>query len=714
MGQSKGTVQKGRESRVKGNGILYLMDSLKPYLIVFLASACTLIIEIVAARILAPSVGVSLYTWTSIIGVVLAGISIGNYLGGRLADRFPSTTTLGLILLFGGIFSLGVLPLVDVISEAFQMLDIIPRIVFLTATLFFMPSLILGMVSPVIIKLRLSDLDHTGNVVGKIYAVSTAGAIFGTFITGFFLIQWIGTRTIILVVALVLLLMALAFGNLWRLKLPALVGLIVFSSIGGFTIFSGSLTSECLEESSYYCIRVQDTIKEGQKVKALSLDALVHSFISVQNPTFLVTGYQNIFAEIATYVAQENQSLQVLFIGGGGYVMPRYLEELYPQSTLEVIEIDPEVTRVAFDYLGLSPDTRVVTYNEDARMTVLKLPEGQYGLVFSDAFNDLSVPYQLTTKEFNEQVRVLLKEDGIYAVNIVDKLHSGKFLRAYVNTLKQTFPYVYLIRDTSDWRDDRRGPQVVVGSFQPLSVIDFMDALTQAGRVNHVSHITPDDTLTSWLKAQPNVLLTDDYSPVDNLMASIHLEKNILSEGEKHYKAGLQLQNEEKFMEAIDEYDESIRLEPYNAIVYNNRGTSYARLGQHQIAIKDFDEAIRLDPQYVLAYNNRGIAYATLGEFERSIQDFDETIRLEPYHTSAYNNRGTSYYQLGQFQLAINDYNEAIRLNPENAQNYAFRAQLYTILNMDVEAEQDFDSAVRLGLDPSSLRAEIEELKEQR
>ena len=169
-----------------------------------------------------------------------------------------------------------------------------------------------------VIKLRLWDLSHTGNVVGKIYAVSTAGAIFGTFITGFVLIQWIGTRSIILVVALVLLAMALAFGNLWRVKVPVLACLVLFLGVGGFTISSEALASNCLRESNYYCIRMFDKIEEGHRVKALSLDNLVHSYVSLEDPTFLVANYQKIFADVATYTAQRNPSLRVLFIGGGG------------------------------------------------------------------------------------------------------------------------------------------------------------------------------------------------------------------------------------------------------------------------------------------------------------------------------------------------------------------------------------------------------------
>ena len=504
--------------------MLRIANSLKPYFIVFTASACGLIIEIVAGRILAPSIGVSLYTWTSIIGVVLAGISAGNYLGGRIADWLPSPTTLGVILLAGGISSLSVLPLVGPVSTAYETLPVTTRIVLLTATLFFLPSFILGMVTPVVIKLQLQDLAHTGNVVGKIYAISTAGSIFGTFITGFVLIQWIGTRPILLVVSLVLLFMALGFGNLWRVKLPAVALLAVFVGLGSFSFIHGTLESTCDRESNYFCIRVREREVEGRVVSTLTLDQLVHSYVDIKDPTFLVYSYEKVFAEVATQVAQKNPDLRVLFIGGGGYTMPRFLEVQYPQSSLEAIEIDPEVTEVAFEYLGLRRDTSIVTYNQDARMKVRKLPEGQYDLVIGDAFNDVAVPYHLTTLEFNEQVRDLLNYQGIYIVNVVDKLHSGRFLRAFVNTLQRTFPHVYVMRDDARWDDDNRYTYVVAGSLWPLTSTALEEANVQAGRGQPITRFMPREEFQAWFESKDNILLTDDYAPVDNLIASLYLE----------------------------------------------------------------------------------------------------------------------------------------------------------------------------------------------
>ena len=399
---------------------------------------------------------------------------------------------------------------------------------------------------------------------------------------------------------------------------------------------------------------------------------------------------------MVTYVAQRNPSLRVLFIGGGGYVMPRYLEKIHPQSTLEVIEIDPEVTRVVFEYLGLSSDSGITTYNEDARMMVPKLPEGQYDLVVGDAFNDVSVPYHLTTREFNEQIRALLKDDGIYAVNVVDKRHSGRFLRAYVNTLQRTFPYVYVICDNPEWDDDSRNTHVVAGSFQPLSTAALREANTQAGRGHPVSHVIPNDTLTSWLNAQANILLTDDYAPVDNLVASFHLEKRGLSHAEKHLNTGLKLASQGKLKEAIAEYDEAIRLNPYFAIVFNNRGLIYNRLGQFQRAIQDYDEAIRLNPYFAITFNNRGLIYAQLGQFQRAIQDYDEAIRLNPQYTMAYYNRGNAYFDRGQYEQAIGDYDEVIRLNPQDAVACYNRGNTYFDRGQYEQAIRDYDEAIRL------------------
>ncbi len=501
-----------------------LYNTLKPYLIVFTASACTLIIEIVAGRILAPTIGVSLYTWTSIIGIVLAGISVGNYVGGRIADRYPYPTTLGVILLASGVASVAILPIDQFASDAFLGLPIIPRIVMLTVALFLIPSVILGMVTPVVIKLRLSDLSQTGNVVGKIYAVSTAGSILGTFLTGFVLVQFLGTRLVILIVSLILVAMAVVFGNLSRAwKTGATLG-VLFVAVLGASVWTGGLDSDCQRESNYYCIKVRARDIGEREVRILYLDALLHSYVDIEDPLFLHYSYERVFGDVATTVAQRNPDMDALFIGGGGYTMPRFLEVMFPDSSVEVVEIDPEVTEVAVEYLALPLNTSIVTYSEDARTKLQELPKGKYELIVGDAFNDVSVPYHLTTLEFNEMVFGLLAEDGVYAVNIVDKMHSGRFLRSVVATLEQTFPYVYVMRDNAQWNSDDRYTFVITASRQPITPSNIADANRVLDRGAIVTRFMPEAEFARWMEDGDKSVLTDDFVPVDGMLAPLYLE----------------------------------------------------------------------------------------------------------------------------------------------------------------------------------------------
>ena len=184
------------------------------YAIAFIASGCTLVIELVAGRLLAPYIGVSLYTWTSVIGVILAGISIGNFLGGRLADRFPGPSVLGLTLVAASLTSFVTLGLVSLLPQFTLWMPLVPRILVLTTVIFFLPGCILGMITPLVVKQALTDLGHAGGLVGRVYAISTAGSLVGVYLTGFVLIAHFGTRLIVVMVAAVLLILGALLGNL--------------------------------------------------------------------------------------------------------------------------------------------------------------------------------------------------------------------------------------------------------------------------------------------------------------------------------------------------------------------------------------------------------------------------------------------------------------------------------------------------------------------
>lgn len=488
-----------------------------PYLLVFISSGCIMVIELVASRLIAPRIGVSLYTWTSVIGVVLAGISLGNYIGGRLADRYGSMWLLGVVYTAASLTTLLALWLNDDL-HAFRLPLDVPMMVWIVtyvAAVFLLPSVILGCVAPIVVKLSLTNLDRSGTTVGKIYAGSAAGSIFGTFLAGFYLISRFGTKATFLGVATLLLLMGLWFllDISWRRSAArAAVVLALFGSGIVALNAGGFLQRECMDETNYYCINVQETQRDGRTVHELLLDRLVHSYVDLEDPLHLVYGYEQTFAGLMAPLIEAKPDLAAFFIGGGGYTFPRYLRALLPASHLVVSEIDPGVTEAAHRWLALPRDTDIVTYNIDARSVLMAYAAPDtYDVVLGDAFDDYAVPYHLTTLEFSQLIDSVLKEDGIYMANLIDSGPHGRFLRAFVATQQAVFEHVVVIPTATGWRESLRSTFVVAGSHRPIDTSRLPDAFRPL----------PAEELAAYMDQQPHIILTDDFVPVDNLMAPV-------------------------------------------------------------------------------------------------------------------------------------------------------------------------------------------------
>ena len=263
---------------------------------------------------------------------------------------------------------------------------------------------------------------------------------------------------------------------------------------------------------------MREETRDGRPVRVLVLDRLVHSYSSLEDPTLLVYGYEQLYAQLVRYQAQTGGDPSALFIGGGGYTFPRYMDALYPDSAIDVIEIDPGVTQVAHDLLGLSRDTRIRSFNEDARLVMQRPPDQRYDLIMGDAFNDFSVPYHLTTHQFNQRVRAWLDEDGLYLVNIIDG-PTANFLRAYTRTLRETFAYVYLAPTQAAWRETPRSTFVVIASDTPLEMERLAASAAADSSRTIESLLLSDQQLDSLLAEGRQTLLTDRYAPVDQLLA---------------------------------------------------------------------------------------------------------------------------------------------------------------------------------------------------
>ncbi len=514
----------------------------KANIIAFISSFCVMVIELVASRILAPHIGVSLYTWTSVIGVILAGIAIGNFSGGKIADKYPSPLVLVVLLSFGGLLTVAILPATKIVTSAdfFGNLPIMLNFTLKTSLIFFFPALILSMVSPTVIKLTLADLGKTGGIVGTIYAFSTAGSILGTFMTGFFFILWFGTRMLVWLIAAILIftgIITMFFGKFpsgeayslrlkRSIKWPLTIG-IVLAYIFLYQ-YRDSWQEDYTAESNYFTIRVLDYGEKSPNIRALFLDNFDQSYVIPDEPKILVYEYLRVFEEIVRYHIKENPAPRVLHLGGGGYCFPRYMESVYPDSINEVVEIDPAVTKVAHNFLGLPLNTRIKTYNQDARNFLIKRNNTvKYDIVIGDVFNDFSTPYHLSTLEFNRLVKSHMKNDGVYLLNVNDFEYS-QYTPSFVHTLKQIFEHVYLFNVNKNWEKASDGSliitstdRIIAATDHDMDLSDYMQFVTENNQKDPTGYPLKENELQNYLVQRKPLLLTDDYAPTDILLAPI-------------------------------------------------------------------------------------------------------------------------------------------------------------------------------------------------
>jgi hypothetical protein len=497
----------------------------------FVAGGAAMALEVAGVRVVAPYVGVSLHTWTSVIGVVLAGLALGGWLGGRLADRLPARAVMGGALLLGALAAAAVAPLAESrpTPPFVDPRDPLIRAAWLALSLFLAPSLALGAVPPAAARLALGDAGRTGRVVGALQAASALGGIAGTFLAGFAAIDALGSRGTVAAAAAALALLSagvlvgpMAGAPAARRLAGAGLCALVAAPLGLALAGAAPLTGPCTRESAYFCIDVRTRPGLRGPVKALVLDRLVHGYGSAEDPTHLEYGYLRAFAAVTAGQLGDRPALRALFVGGGGYTLPRYLEARYPSARIEVVEIDPRVTEVAQAYLGLRRDGAIRTHSRDARQFFLeRRPTAAYDVVYGDAFNDVAVPYHLTTREFAAMVRRALAPDGLYLANVIDLHPRGGFVTAYLATLAAEFPHVALLveqRDDGPADGPARATFVVVASAAPL------DLKRLAAPPTHFP-LGPGP-LAAYLAAGAPKVLTDDHAPVEGLTAPLFLARS--------------------------------------------------------------------------------------------------------------------------------------------------------------------------------------------
>jgi spermidine synthase len=544
-----------------------------PLAMVMVPFACSfagMTLELAGVRVMAQIVGVSLYTWTGVIGVMLAGTAIGNYLGGFLAASKKQPTILIGSLIFASftiMLSIGIFFFYNQLSnftfnesnkfwiKLFFPESLMLKVLLWSFLLYFLPMFSLGTISPQVIRI-LSDKNSSSAIAGRVYAISTLGAIVGTFATGLFLLQSFGAlRTICFVCFFPIVsgLIALKFWN--RVVLFYMSMIIAGLAFGGMLYFRAEQkmtdsknSTTILRESNYFTIKVS-TIYDPENspvetrlgVKSLVLDRLIHSMVDPNNPTYLYYKHENIQMEFLRGYASYVPEPQVLVIGGGGYTYPRAARAIAPQSTIDVVEIDPLVTKTCYDLLDLKPDDRIRSFNMDGRQYVAEYSKkNHYQLVSLDAVNDLSVPYHLITKEFNDQIKSVMTADGVFLVSIIDRPSIGRVSISAMETMKKTFKHVEILSPLEDWDADLQVVFIIVASNEPVrkeminaelekKIRDPRIALLGGTSTKYLwkySFTPPEQEIKMWINKLKPVILTDQYSPIDWLMAEVFRKRN--------------------------------------------------------------------------------------------------------------------------------------------------------------------------------------------
>lgn len=489
----------------------------KIYTIAFLAGLAVMGIELSASRLIAPYYGTSIFVWTNVIAVILAALSLGYFLGGRISESQPRLRTLLSIILAAGILTAIipylVRPVAVVVSLDPSMLGSAAAVIvigsfFLTLLLFFLPIMLLGMTCPFLIKIVSLRREDMGNVSGRIFAISTIGSIIGTFLPALIFIPWIGTKLTILVFASILILIGLV-GLLPRrflIIIPLLA--LPFGTLNAHFRSSPAVVAET--ESAYQYIQVVD-----QADQRLLVYNEGHGIQSIYQADSVWTGggYFD-FIPLAPGLLSE-KPLGVLVIGSAGGTIVRTMNALFGDGVeIEGLEIDRKVTEIAEQFFGF--DTEKTKIHETDGRNFLRFSDKEYDVIVIDVYaNQLYIPFHMATQEFFEMVRKHLTDGGVAVMNVNASFEDSKLLVTITNTLADVFPYVYRVYVPDTWN------YIIFASPEELDferlgsmVFDGFPEFTELAR-----YIAGNTKLIPYDSKEK--ILTDDWAPLEHMTDSM-------------------------------------------------------------------------------------------------------------------------------------------------------------------------------------------------
>lgn len=475
----------------------------------FISGAVVMMLELTGSRIIAPYLGTSTFIWTSLIGIILASLSGGYYYGGIYADKYPETKRLGHILMGAGLGILVVGLISQMVLSIVQVYVINIRIasVLAASILFGLPGFLLGMVSPMAVRLRLKDVNTSGSTIGRLYALSSVGSIVGTFLVGFYLLGLIGSRNTLFLLSGVMLLISMPF---YRSKDSYLMLALVV--IAPFILSFGDKDNSVRRyETEYNAVTIMDLDSYATSKKPVRLMKLAneHSSAMYLHGDSLVFNVMR-FYELAMHF---NPGLKnTIMIGGAGYNVPTYYQKKYSNVNMDIVEIDPGLTKLAIKEFRFKPSNKVKAIHADGRI-YLNRKNKEYDAIFMDAYKSLySIPFHLVSKEAMKAVANNLTKDGFMQANVISAINgpNSSLLLSVIATAKTVFPVVKLFKVSPAQRP--------LDAVQNVMIVAFKSEPNYSERSSNPclqSYLDTEIDLEK-LPYKDALILTDDFAPVEH------------------------------------------------------------------------------------------------------------------------------------------------------------------------------------------------------
>jgi predicted membrane-bound spermidine synthase len=522
--------------------------------LVFVCGAALMALEIVAARVLAPTLGNSIFVWGSVISSVMVALSVGYWAGGHIADRFGAARTMGPIIAGAGVLTV-LAPIVasPVLPWA---ADLGPRAGALAASalIFFLPSLLLAMVTPLGVRLAAAKgMAHIGRSAGRLSSISTAGSILGTLATSFWLIPLLSLEPLIVSIGFLLLIaaaVALFLPLRYGLSAPAgetaasarhaaldagitrygvLVSLVLIAAgalLGGWVLVKVAPTQSVNAMGEQVIFR-QDTqyhritVTESGSVRNLRFDASRQSGLDMRDGITSAVRYPD-YIQLAMALKPDTSRALVLGLGGG--IISKRLWHDFPAMKVDSVEIDPVVIDVAKRYFAFPDDSRLRVFNMDARRYV-QTTKDTYGLVVVDAYYADALPFHLTTQEFFTEAKSKMTTDGVLAYNVISALEGddSKLFRSLYRTVGTRFRHLWVFSVNTGIRALPASRQNIIvlatdadvtGQQLLARIASGIDGHSQVPGLSKMGA----DQYTGLVELGDVPLLTDAYAPTDSLI----------------------------------------------------------------------------------------------------------------------------------------------------------------------------------------------------